>query len=292
MNFPMELQFKKAIKAAFSQDKPSHFGQLLTKNTSWSFLEERGREPLPVKELTEKSLVLDALEDFSKEKIEENKGEPLKFKGGEIRLKKEGARKSLLEASEVFSDLSSEMISLLGEELFLARFGEKRNLFEDSSTLKVIFVTEEIFVGPEGAESKEQKELQSFLDIGASKLFEKMIQAMQLSYSEYILGALHFRDASLEKHSYLDYLIQEIILFKPKLIITLGAKPANALLGMNDRLMNLHGNLYPVAFKASEESFKCQLMPLFHPELLSVASEMKRSAWIDMQKAMRFLKEE
>lgn len=287
----MDLLFKKARKGHHTITKTSHFGQLLTDSTSWDFFVSNNEEtPLKEAVVNEKSVVMDALQSFSKEKIEENKGEPIRFKGGEISLKKESKTNHELTTELKINDFKNDVVNFIGEETFEARFKDKEGLFE-SHPLQVLFITEELHKRSFEVETKEQKELQSFLDPQAAILFEKMIKAMQLDFKDYAVSALKFKSEE-DESSYLDYLIHEVTLFRPKLIITLGAKATNSLLGTVERLMNIHGQFYHVGFKTDKNEYATELMPLFHPELLTVAQEMKKSAWTDMQKAMKFLKGE
>ena len=290
----MELIFKKALKEIkVSSTKVNNFSDLLFSAVNWSFLEKESTAvEVKQKTLTEKSLVLDSLEDFSKTKIEENAGAPIKFEGGEVRLKeKEVVTEKTIFVAKTSAPLPFLIKEKIGEELFQARFqNDKESLLTTSEGIKVFFVTEEMELKPASdTTAQTPSELDCFLGAQASLLFEKMIKAMKLEANDYMVGALNLVSKEGEKESYLDLLHQEILATKPKLIITLGAKPTNKLLDFEERLMNVHGNFYKQTIKSDEVSHQCELMPLFHPELLTVAQEMKRSAWQDMQKAMKFL---
>lgn len=289
----MELIFKKALKEIkVIETKVNDFSDLLFGEVSWSFLEKAQGPQLPQqKVLTEKTLVLDSLEDFGKTKIEENAGSPVKFEGGEIRLKQEETSKektTFVESLE--GSLKENIREKIGEPLFEARFQGKENALESGDSLKVFFVTEEMELKSASDEKSQiPSELDCFLGPQASLLFDKMIKAMKLGTSDYLVSALNYVTKNGDKESYQNLLQQEILATRPKLIITLGAKATNSLLGLEERLMNVHGNFYKQTLKSDRAVHECELMPLFHPELLTVAQEMKKSAWVDMQKAMKFL---
>lgn len=139
------------------------------------------------------------------------------------------------------------------------------------------FLTEVLFVGD------------SFSGDGED-LLGKMIGAMKLSGSEF--GRFPMDEAlddvsnlaqNLEEPSAAtQLLLNAIVLKRPKVVVSLGATVTNILLGKREKLSTIHGQFYEKRIGDCVYS----LMPLFHPDFLNINPNMKRTAWIDLQKVM------
>jgi DNA polymerase len=81
-------------------------------------------------------------------------------------------------------------------------------------------------------------------------------------------------------------LLEQIIKFKPNIVVSLGATVTNILLGKREKLSGIHGQFFEKSFSLNNESYTYQLMPIFHPDFLVINPNMKRTAWIDLQKVM------
>ncbi|AUN99464.1 hypothetical protein C0V70_15380 [Bacteriovorax stolpii] len=135
-----------------------------------------------------------------------------------------------------------------------------------------------LFVGDTYAEGK------------GEDLLGKMIQAMKLKPGEF--NRIQF-DEKLDDINDLagnlttpsaetTNLIEQIEKFKPEIVVSLGATVTNILLGKREKLSGIHGQF----FDKSAGSYHYNLMPLFHPDFLVINPNMKRTAWIDLQKVM------
>lgn len=121
-------------------------------------------------------------------------------------------------------------------------------------------------------------------------LLGKMITAMKLSGSEFFrfqmneeLENINDLAKNLETPDTATQKLLEIInQKKPKVVVSLGATITNILLGKREKLSTIHGQFFEK--KAGECSYS--LMPLFHPDFLNINPNMKRTAWIDLQKVM------
>lgn len=124
-------------------------------------------------------------------------------------------------------------------------------------------------------------------------LLNKMIVAMKLTSNEFVRIPL---DPSLEDIDDLENnLINPTEAFKklltsiedqaPIFVISLGATMTNLLLGRREKMSGIHGKF----FKLNANKWEFQLMPLFHPDFLLINPNMKRTAWIDLQKVMESL---
>lgn len=120
-------------------------------------------------------------------------------------------------------------------------------------------------------------------------LLSKMIQAMKLeegSWSRFFLEKnLEENDLEIQENSlYLQLLSSEI-----EIIVSLGAFATNMLMGKRERLSKIHGQLQKLTLEMSDQHKELSVFPVFHPDLLQINPNMKRSAWIDLQKVMEFL---
>ena len=77
------------------------------------------------------------------------------------------------------------------------------------------------------------------------------------------------------------FLMRQIEVVKPKIIVALGAVAAKTLLGVNDAMANLRGRIYD--FK------KTKLAVTYHPAYLLRDPRQKKETWKDLQMVMKFL---
>src|SRR6185312_11558007 len=77
------------------------------------------------------------------------------------------------------------------------------------------------------------------------------------------------------------FLMRQIEVVKPKIIVALGAVAAKNLLAMNDSMANLRGRIYD--FKNTK------LAVTYHPAYLLRDPRQKAEAWKDLQMVMRYL---
>lgn len=73
---------------------------------------------------------------------------------------------------------------------------------------------------------------------------------------------------------------------QPMVVISLGATLTNILLGKREKLSTIHGQFFNLT---TPGTYNYQLMPIFHPDYLLINPNMKRTAWIDLQKVMKVI---
>ncbi len=116
-------------------------------------------------------------------------------------------------------------------------------------------------------------------------ILEKMAFAMKLTPIEFKL--LEYSNDALEgdpikaKSEIKDLILNN----KPKVVITFGATMTNFILDKQERLSKVHGKFFPKLY----EGHQTQIVPVFHPGFLIINPNMKRTAWMDLQKVMEFL---
>lgn len=125
-------------------------------------------------------------------------------------------------------------------------------------------------------------------------LLGKMIAAMKLQPSEFV--RFPFNEA-LEEISRLEEnlhhpspetkeIFELLLKIKPGIIVTLGATITNVLLGRREKLSGIHGQFLDKTISYNGQTHTFTFMPLFHPDFLLINPNMKRTAWIDLQKVM------
>ena len=94
-------------------------------------------------------------------------------------------------------------------------------------------------------------------------------------------------DQADKPNEWLKLFLEEVELFKPEVVISLGAVSTNLLLQKRERLSQVHGKFFPRGFKLSNGmTHNVLICPIFHPEFLLINPNMKRAAWMDLQKVM------
>jgi uracil-DNA glycosylase len=122
----------------------------------------------------------------------------------------------------------------------------------------------------------------------AGQLLNNMISAMGIKREDvYIANVVKCRPPSNrtpekdECDTCSPFLMRQIDVIKPKVIVALGAVAAKNLLAVNDSMANLRGRWYD--FRDSK------LLVTYHPAYLLRDPRQKKEAWKDLQMAMKFL---
>jgi hypothetical protein len=202
---------------------------------------------------SERDQTLDALEEFVVKKTETKTmaNKKVSFKGGEIKLNKTDDSLSLLQL-----DYNNDELNLINTDSL-----------ESHDQIQFLFLGDNYL-----AEKHDDD------------LLNNMISAMKLTPDQYIRLRFEDKDSNSEEFK---QMINAVVKHRPKLIISLGAISTNILLGKKERLSRIHGKIFErnIEFKSKSKA-SVKFMPLFHPDYLKINPNMKRSAWIDLQKAM------
>jgi uracil-DNA glycosylase len=130
----------------------------------------------------------------------------------------------------------------------------------------------------------EQEDIQGEPFVGAAgQLLNKILMAIQFERNDvYIANILKHRPpgnrnpSSSERERSLPYLLRQIDLIQPKIILCLGRVSGTTMLGRDDSLKNLRGKFYPIR--------NTELTVTYHPAALLRNPEWKRPTWEDVQK--------
>jgi DNA polymerase len=143
-----------------------------------------------------------------------------------------------------------------------------------------------MFVG-EGPGADEDEQGEPFVG-RAGQLLNNMIAAMGLKRSDvYIANVVKCRppqNRTPEKDecdTCSPFLMRQIEVIRPKVIVALGAVAAKNLLAVNDSMASLRGRWYD--FKGA------RLLVTYHPAYLLRDPRQKKEAWKDLQMVMKYL---
>jgi uracil-DNA glycosylase family 4 len=143
-----------------------------------------------------------------------------------------------------------------------------------------------MFVG-EGPGADEDAQGEPFVG-RAGQLLNNMIAAMGIKREDvYIANVVKCRPPGNrapekdEADTCSPFLMRQIDVVKPKVIVALGATAAKNLLAMNDSMANLRGRWYD--FRGTK------LIVTFHPAYLLRDPRQKKETWKDLQMVMKFL---
>jgi uracil-DNA glycosylase len=134
----------------------------------------------------------------------------------------------------------------------------------------------------------------------AGQLLTNMIKAMGLSREEvYIANIIKCRPPNNrtperdECETCSPFLMRQIAVIKPKVIVALGAVAAKTLLAINDSMSNLRGRWYefrPTGVRSNDPDWSsAKLAVTYHPAFLLRDPRQKKEAWKDLQMVMKEL---
>jgi len=143
-----------------------------------------------------------------------------------------------------------------------------------------------MFVG-EGPGADEDEQGEPFVG-RAGQLLNNMISAMGLKRQDvYIANVVKCRPPGNrtperdECDTCGPFLMRQIEIIRPKVIVALGAVAAKYLLAINDSMANLRGRWYEVK--------GAKLLVTYHPAYLLRDPRQKKEAWKDLQMVMKYL---
>ena len=159
-----------------------------------------------------------------------------------------------------------------------------------------------MFVG-EGPGADEDEQGEPFVG-RAGQLLNNMIKAMGIAREQvYIANIVKCRPPGNrtpereECDTCSPFLMRQIAVIKPKVVVALGAVAAKTLLAMNASMAQLRGRFYdfrPAGFRNDVSSNDpnwqgCKLAVTYHPAFLLRDPRQKKEAWKDLQMVMRYL---
>ncbi|MGD0507234.1 MAG: uracil-DNA glycosylase [Terriglobales bacterium] len=155
-----------------------------------------------------------------------------------------------------------------------------------------------MFVG-EGPGADEDAQGEPFVG-RAGQLLNNMIKAMGISREQvYIANIVKCRPPGNrtpereECETCSPFLMRQIAVVKPKVVVALGAVAAKTLLAMSASMMQLRGRFYefrPTGVRTNDPNWDgCKLAVTYHPAFLLRDPRQKGEAWKDLQMVMKEL---
>ncbi len=155
-----------------------------------------------------------------------------------------------------------------------------------------------MFVG-EGPGADEDAQGEPFVG-RAGQLLNNMIKAMGIRREDvYIANVVKCRPPGNrtperdETETCSPFLMRQIAVIKPKVVVALGAVAAKNLLAMNASMAELRGRFYdfmPTGARSSDSSWQgTKLAVTYHPAFLLRDPRQKGEAWKDLQMVMKYL---
>ena len=154
-----------------------------------------------------------------------------------------------------------------------------------------------VFIG-EGPGADEDEQGLPFVG-RAGQLLNNMIAAMGLKREQvYIANIVKCRPPGNrtperdECDTCSPFLMRQIRVIRPKVIVALGATAAKNLLAVNDSMASLRGRFYdfsPPRATDGDKPFHCKLAVTYHPAFLLRDPRQKGEAWKDLQMVMKEL---
>ena len=134
----------------------------------------------------------------------------------------------------------------------------------------------------------------------AGQLLNNMIAAMGLKREQvYIANIVKCRPPGNrtperdECDTCSPFLMRQIQVIRPKVIVALGATAAKNLLGLNDSMGAMRGRFYDFSpsrtLTETGEPCECKLAVTYHPAFLLRDPRQKKETWKDLQMVMRYL---
>jgi len=222
--------------------------------------------PVVATDLSEKQRILQSLDEYIDSEINDSGAKKVSFPGGEVSHTQSNAKKTSFSDGAIL-ELSS----------FIEKAGDRPIIYDydafRSDQLSIVFV---------GQRPKDFDDENPYGD-----LLSKMIGAMQLKDLEFSRIYLS-EDRAIALSEW--YRILEMLDGRMQLcIVALGAKACNTILGTRERLSKIHGQEFKFRILGNKTQIDLSVFPVFHPDFLQINPNMKRSAWIDLQKIMTHL---
>jgi len=275
----MDQMFKQNLLRMRQTPSPATFSEALFGHVTWAqnVVSEKIQPKNEANQFSEKAQIMESLERYAQEKLGENPAAVIKISGGEIGIRPEPIWDGIPQYAQ-FSELKKDL-TLENEILDLclkSKVPEK---------VKIMFV-------PESFRSLEEfktelkdgfiNQLLPAFPFKTAELFSRMLSAMKLSDDEIIIYPTMIDDADISTQ------VMKIAgFYSPEVIVTLGANATHKILKGQERLAQVHGQFFN---RKIENIGTFVVVPLFHPSIIENNQNMKKTAWADMQKIMKYLK--
>ncbi len=185
---------------------------------------------------------------------------------------------------------------IISNKRLIEMFPDATNLVfgEGNPDSKVLFI---------GEAPGKNEDLQGRPFVGASgKILDQSLENINLSRSDvYITNIVKYRPednrdpSDSEKEQFLPYLLAQILIIKPKLLVTLGRHSMSCFIkngtinSVHGKIVNINFNIFGFDFltKSSQKVFN--LLPLFHPAATIYNRNLKNVWQEDFNKILNYI---
>lgn len=271
-------------KTVKDKSRKVSFGDDLFKHLDGSMWPKKGSSVSSIK-LSEKSLILDSTKQFIEEKAAEKAPETINIMGAKAVLKNDHTLIS--EQNYQVINSASDLRAFCDQYYGGQSISDYRYQDKLVGEIDYLFVSDLFYEKPslEGESLPYLGTLSSYyFQKEAAGLFSNIAKA--LSVDEEKIGVSSLKSELIDDIETLFF--QEVAFYKPKIVISLGARVTNGLLKERKRIADVHGQIFNRSILVNNQQQKISIMPLFHPEFLSANPKMKAAAWNDLQLAMKF----
>ena len=286
-NLYKTLRERKMNFDLFRSDESKLYGAQLFKNSLWG-IPELSNEDVEIVPLEEpmSTVAMDhaPIKEEPVAKVETEKAKTFKSmeKFVDTEMEKKEERKIVIPGEAVIKPASSNenagVIKLNTE----SKTDDFSILVESRESIEELDV---LFLGETPKDFSEEH---------SNDLLSKMISAMKLPANR--TARLFIKktwSAPSEMNDEVMQIYRLIHNLSPKVVVTLGAVATNILLRKRERLSVVHGKFQTLRYQFEDtETQMKEFVPVFHPDLLNINPNMKRSAWIDLQEVLKRLEEQ
>lgn len=271
--------FKQNLLRMRHPHSPSSFGEALFGQVTWvqKALPKKNQTQREVAQFSEKAQVMESLERYAQEKLGDNPAATIKISGGEIGVKAEPTWEGIPRYAQ-YTDLKKDLTiaDKILEICLKTKLPEK---------VRIMFVSESFRDFEEfKAELKEDfiNQLLPAFPFKTAELFSRMLSAMKLIDEEILIYPTMVNETDISSE-----VMKVAGFYFPEIIVTLGANATHKILKGQERLALVHGQFFN---RKIENIGTFAVVPLFHPSIIENNQNMKKTAWADMQKIMKYLK--
>ncbi len=119
------------------------------------------------------------------------------------------------------------------------------------------------------------------------EIFKNIITAMKIPSNNYVI--VEFSKEDIQKIDFSKNLLKKISTYNPSIVLCFGVLASSMFLEREKRPGQIHGKFFKRSLPTSTGQCRMEIVSIFHPDILCINQNMKRTTWLDIQKVMAFL---
>ena len=121
----------------------------------------------------------------------------------------------------------------------------------------------------------------------SKEIFKNMITAMKISSNNYVV--IEFSKEDIQAPDFSKKILDKICSYSPSIVLCFGVLASHMFLEREKRPSRIHGKFFKKSLPTTQGPCQMEIVSIFHPDFLYINPNMKRTAWLDLQKVMAFL---